>query len=124
VTCSTFAASATERITVQSPTETETAYGGRSVVWADVGTYWAYITPVGGREIFAQQATQSRVTHKIMIRYQAALKNIATISDYRVSYDGRLFSVVSIKNLGQDMKREGTAFQELLVEENGADVAG
>jgi hypothetical protein len=60
----------------------------------------------------------------MMIRYQAALKDAAVISDYRVSFDGRLFAINTIRNLGDDMKSYGTAYQELLVEENAPDVAG
>jgi len=123
MTCD-FNSIAKNRITIQSPTETVDAYGARTVSFATQSTVWAQITPNSGREIFAQGAIQSRYTHKILIRYQAELKNIAVISDYRVSFDGRLFSIQAIKNLDDDMKSEGKFFQELLCEENGADTNG
>ena len=119
-----FNSIAKNRITIQSPTETVDAYGARSVSWATQSTVWAQIIPNSGREFYAQGAVQSRYTHKILIRYQAALKGITTISDYRVSFDGRLFGVQGIRNLDADMKTEGRFFQELLCEENGADVNG
>jgi len=122
--CNDFAARATERVLIQSPTETADSYGGRSVSWATVGTYWAIVEPLTGRELFAQQTTQNRVSHRITIRYQSALKDISAISDYRVSYDGRLFGLNAVRNLASDMKTGGREFQELLVEENGPDVHG
>lgn len=122
--CDDFAAKATDRIVIQSPTETTDSYGARSVSWATVGTYWAHIKPASGREIFAQQTTQSRCTHSMVIRYQSVLKDISVISDYRISFDDRLFAVNAIRNLAADMKSEGKEFQEILAEENAPDVHG
>lgn len=122
--CFHFSSKAKDRITVQSPTETGDAYGGRTVSFADVGTYWSWIQPVSGRELFAQQTTQSRATHKMLIRYQAGFKDIKAISDYRVSFDDRYFGINAIRNLSTDLKSEGKDYQELLVEENGPDIQG
>jgi len=119
--CNHFSANATDRITIQKPVETSDTYGGRTVVWTNVGTYWAAITPVSGRELFAQSQTQSRATHKMVIRYQSGFKNIALISDHRISFDDRLFAINAIRNLHNDMKSEGRDYQELLVEENAPD---
>lgn len=122
--CNHFSAMATDRILVQKPTETTDAYGGRTVVWTNVGTYWASITPVSGRELFAQSQTQSRATHKMVIRYKSDFKNIALISDYRIQFDDRFFAINAIRNLHNDMKSEGKDYQELLVEENAPDIQG
>lgn len=119
--CNNFSGMATDRILIQSPSETTDSYGGRTFTWANVGTYWAAIVPVSGRELFAQQSNQSRATHKMTIRYVAAFKDIKTISDYRVSFDGRYFALRAVRNLHMDMKSEGKDFQELLVEENAPD---
>ena len=76
------------------------------------------IMPKSGREVFESQKLDSRVTSKMVIRYQSALKVTDTVSQYRVSYDGRTYSVKYIRNLEEDMKNEGKAFQELTLEEN------
>lgn len=123
MTCD-FNSIAKNRITIQSPTETVDAYGGRTTSFTTHSTVWAQITPVSGRELFNQGAVQSRLSHKVLIRYQASLKDIKSSSDYRISFDGRLFGVQGIRNLDADMKTEGRFFQELLCEENGADVNG
>ena len=60
----------------------------------------------------------------MIIRYQAALKDIKVISDYRVSFDGRLFGFNGLRNLAQDLKAEGKDYQELAVEENAPDITG
>lgn len=122
--CYNFASKAKHRITIQKPTESTDIYGGRTVTWADVGTFWAEINPISSREVYVQQTTQSRTTHKMIIRYQAALKDIKVISDYRVSFDGRLFGFNGLRNLAQDLKAEGKDYQELAVEENAPDITG
>lgn len=122
MSCSEFSANAKDRITIQSPSETADSYGGRTVTWSDVVTCWAWIQPVSGRELFAQDATQSRITHKIVIRWQSGLNDIRNVSDYRVSFDGKLFGLKASLNLDRDMKSYGKEYQQLLVEENAPDV--
>jgi len=119
-----FNSKARNRITIQSPSDSGDSYGGRTASFSTQSTVWAQITPVSSREMFGQGAIQSKVTHKILIRYQAALKDVKTSSDYRISFDGRFFGVLGIRNLDADMKTEGRFFQELLCEENGADING
>ena len=92
-------------------------YGGESTSWTAQSTVWAAIMPLSGREVYTQDQSQSRVTTKIIIRYQSALKDTQTTGAYRVSYDGRFFPVKYIRNLSEDMKSEGTQFQELFCEE-------
>jgi SPP1 family predicted phage head-tail adaptor len=123
MTCE-FSSKARNRIIIQKPTETVDSYGGRTTSFTTHSTVWAQITPTSGRELFAQGAVQSRLSHKILIRYQASLKDVKASSDFRISYDGRLFGVQGIRNLDTDMKTEGRFFQELLCEENGADING
>lgn len=122
--CISFAATAQDRVVLQKPSETVDEYGSRTVSWVTQGSYWAQIMPVSGREVFAQGAIQSRATHKITTRYQEALKDIRVISNYRFSFDGRIFAVLSIKNLAADMKMNGREYQEFMVEENSPDVEG
>ena len=119
-----FQSQAKHRITIQSPSEVDTASGGRTSTFVNQSTIWAIIMPMSGREIYTNQAVQSRVTHKMIIRYQAALKDVKTSSDYRISFDNRFFGIQSMRNLDEDMKSEGKDFQEFLCEENGADING
>lgn len=122
--CQSFSARASHKITVEKPTRSTDSYGGATVSWSTVATVWADIQPASGRELFAQNATQSRVTHKITIRYKPEFKDITQISAYRISYDGRLFAINSIANVADDMKAEGKSYQVISAEENGPDVQG
>ena len=119
--CGEFPAQARHRVIIQTRTDTADDYGGTSVAWSTLSTVWAMIEPASGREILADNQLNSRVTNKITIRYLTALKNTATAAKYRVSYDGRIFSVKYIKNLASDMASEGKAFQILACEENDAE---
>lgn len=117
--CDTFSAQANKRITIQPRTDTADNYGGQTVVWTTGNiTAWAVIEPQSGREVFGQGQDQSRVDSKMTIRYQSSLKSTAVAGKYRVSFDGRIFTVLAIKNLDVDMKREGKAFQVLSCVEN------
>lgn len=117
--CDNFAGRANKRVILQPPTLTGDNYGGQTVSWSTNNlTIWAIVEPQSGREIFGQGQDQSRVDVKITIRYQSTLKNTATAGKYRVSFDSRIFTVLSIKNLDEDMKREGKAYQVLSCVEN------
>lgn len=115
--CGEFASKANHRITIQSMSNTGDAYGGETVSWGTQSTVWAAIMPLSGREVYLQDQSQSRVSTKIIIRYQSALKNTQDTGEYRVSYDGRIFPIKYVRNLSSDMKNEGTQYQELFCEE-------
>ena len=118
--CDNFSGLANKRITIQPPTLTADNYGGYSVSWASSNlSAWAIIEPASGREVFAQGQDQSRVDTKMTIRYNSTLKNTATAAKYRVSFDSRIFTVQHIRNLDEDMKREGKSYQVLYCTENG-----
>jgi len=120
--CDNFSGQANQRITIQPRTDTSDNYGGAAATWtANNISAWAIIEPQSGRETFAQGQDQSRVESKMTIRYQSTLKNTATAGKYRVSFNGRIFPVLYIKNLDEDMKREGRAYQVLYCTENGAE---
>jgi len=122
--CSDFANLARNRVTIQSPVASVSATGGRTVTWNDVGTYWAAIYPSSGREAYSQQGIQNQAATKIVIRYKTALKNITSISNYRVVFDDRYYGIVSINNLDVDMKTEGRSYQALYCVENAPDING
>ena len=122
--CGEFSALAKNRIVIQQRTEVADTGGGFAVTWSTLSTVWAVIEPTSGREPYLQGQSQSRVTSKMTIRYQTALKNTASIADYRVSFDGRIFPIKYIKNLEEDLKREGKFFQILMCEENDAENTG
>jgi SPP1 family predicted phage head-tail adaptor len=116
-----FASMANNKVTIQYLAESVDAYGSPATTWSLQSKVWAVIEPASGREVFASQQLQSRVTHKVTIRYQSALKDTATTARYRMLFDDRTFDIVYSKNLHADMKREGKEFQVLYCNENGAE---
>jgi SPP1 family predicted phage head-tail adaptor len=112
-----FPSSANTRISIQSAATVEDAYGGRSETWAEMFAVWAEIEPTSGREIYVNAQLQSRVDAKITIRYQSALSDTSSGAKYRVVNGTRVYNIRAVKNLADDMKREGTDFQVLLCTE-------
>lgn len=119
--CGEFPAKAKNRIVIQSRGDASDDYGGSAVTWSTLATVWAIIEPMSGREVLQSEQLQSRVTHKVTIRYNATLKSTATGAKYRISYDGRLFPIKFVQNFDEDLKTEGTVFQVLTCEENNAE---
>ena len=117
--CDNFAGRARARITIQPRTEAADNYGGQTITWTTSNiSAWAIMEPQSGREVFAQGQEQSRVDMKVTIRYQSTINSTAIAGKYRISYDSRIFTVLAIKNLDEDMKREGKAYQVLSCVEN------
>lgn len=122
--CDSFSSRAKNKITVKRPVTVDSAMGGQTVTFETLGAYWAIIEPKSGREFFAQGSLQSLVSHTAIIRYKSDFSNITNISNYVIEFNGRTFTVISIHNLDSDMKTEGSDFQKLYLEENGADKIG
>lgn len=58
------------RVTIQQYTHAKDLDSGEWVKhWADYATVWAEIVPLSAREFIAAQATQSKVTGRVTIRY-------------------------------------------------------
>ena len=60
----------------------------------DLGTVWASINSLQGREFENSSITVSELTHIIMIRFIDGLT-----TNHRVIFDSRIFEIVSIKNI-------------------------
>ena len=113
-----FASNAKQRIEIFSFTAAPTATGGQNVTWVTLGEFWSSMRSTTGRELFVSSQLDSRVTHKIIIRYQSALKATNVTGKYKIEYDGRNFEIKYIHNLNENLKQEGKTYQEIHVEEN------
>lgn len=118
--CDSFSGKARHRIVIENQSLAVDDYGGSSNAWTSAGSFWAMMKPMNGRDVFVSEQNMSRVTHSFSIRYQSAFANTRNFGSYRISYKGRLFEVKYIRNLDNTRKVEGTAFQEIIAEENGA----
>ena len=118
--CFDFASEAKHRVTISQEVQVDDGLGGFTITFADVGTYWAIIKPLSVSETFLSEKMQSKVSHKITIRYQTDLKDTAITGAYKLKFDGRTFSIKGVINLSHDLKAEGKDYQRLMVVENGA----
>lgn len=71
-----------QRVTLQSRVEATSAVAGPAgdevATWADVGTYWAEVSPLAGRELYQAQQVKAGIDYKIEMRQVgpiAPLKN-------------------------------------------------
>ncbi len=112
-----FLSRATARVVLQSPSYTDDGYGGRIETYQDAPAVWAIVEPMAGREIYVSAQVQSRVDARITIRYQSTLKDTTQAAKLRIKNGARLYNIQSVRNLADDMKTEGTAYQQLLCTE-------
>lgn len=120
--CFDFTSKAKDKVLIESNSGAADAYGGRADSWGTQSNVWAYVEPLSHRQSFSSDNLQSTVTHKIIIRYQSALANVKTTVKYRATIDSRLYDIVTIKNVDEDLKGYGSAYQIILANEAGPDV--
>jgi len=98
------------RIVLQRESPVAQGGGSYAVNWVDVANLWAQIEPVSGREVLQEVRLESRVTHRIILRYRSDVN-----AGMRVVWGARVFSVQAVINLG-----ERDRFTQLLAMEGGA----
>jgi len=80
------------RVTIQSNDDsTQDALGQPQDSWSTDSTSWASISPLNGRELEYAKATHADTTHKITIRYVAAIT-----PEKRIQHNGRTFNILSV----------------------------
>ncbi|HUM33630.1 MAG TPA: phage head closure protein [Candidatus Saccharicenans sp.] len=95
------------RIVFQSATKLDDGYGGKEIVWQDAFSAWALIEPLSAHEKFEAMSVQSRVTHRVYIRYRPDVS-----TGMRIRYGDRLFEIEGILDVGEQKR-----FLELLCSE-------
>lgn len=98
------------QVVIQQASRSSDGQGGGTMSWTTLATVWARIEPVAGREVVAQQGLQSQITHRVVMRFRSDVT-----TKMRLSHDGRLMNIRSIRNL-EERKR----WMELSVEEGVA----
>lgn len=125
MTCSAdFSSKARHRIQIDALVLNDDDYGGQEESWLELTTVWGMMSPISGNEFFRNQQLDSNVTHKFMIRYLSSLKDTREAAKHRIQYDDRIFDISHVRNLDDNMKGEGRAFQELYAIEREPSTAG
>jgi SPP1 family predicted phage head-tail adaptor len=84
------------RVTLMRATLAPDAAGEDRETWASVGTYWALVTPLTGRELTYARQVIATVSHRITIR------NVGTITAAnRLVFEGRTLELGSVTRVGE-----------------------
>ena len=81
------------RITIQQRSATQDGYGQQAVTWSNVLTTWAHIESLSGNQLNKAQSIYNEVTHKVTMRWQAALNDVKAVGSYRIMYGTRIFDI-------------------------------
>jgi SPP1 family predicted phage head-tail adaptor len=58
-----------QRVALQSLTETPDSFGQPIQSWTTVGTYWAWVRPLQGRELMHAKQIVAEATHAVSMRW-------------------------------------------------------
>ena len=80
-----------QRVTLERFTETEDAYGATVSEWQTVGTFWAAVLPLSGKEIIAGDAVAALTDVRVILRYQHGI----TAAD-RLTHRGKTLEIKAV----------------------------
>jgi SPP1 family predicted phage head-tail adaptor len=83
------------RVTVQRPVETQSDEGETIETWESLGTYWAAIKPLRGREFWQAQQAHNEVSHRVHMR----ANTLEIKPNYRLVFRGRVFNVLYVMDV-------------------------
>jgi len=81
------------RITIQQPTTSTNAQGGKIKTWVDVATVWAGIEPISASESDQNHQLEPEVSVRIVMRYRSGIT-----SDMRIKFGSRYYKIIGIIN--------------------------
>jgi SPP1 family predicted phage head-tail adaptor len=87
------------RVTLERATVTLDAFGGETQTWATLAEVWAQAMPVSDGEKWRAAEVAATISTRFRIRWRADLR----VGD-RLIYDGRVFDIIGVKEIG---RREG-----------------
>lgn len=123
--CCDFPKLANYKIVIRAKSLVTDVYGGQVNTWTTPSSVWAWIRPIPDfnvSEQFKADQLQAIATHKIIIRYDASFKDIKDFASHSISFDDRVYNILSIKNFDKTLKNYGTEFQEILAVDNGPEL--
>lgn len=79
------------RVTIQSKTESQDAYGEATYTWATVVTVWAAVEPLTAREFISGRAELQEVTTRIRMRSRDDVT-----PEMRCTWNGHTYDIESV----------------------------
>ena len=92
------------RITFERAIGTTDDLGGEVHNWGEHATVWAQVLPISDGERWRAAEVAASVTTRFRIRWGAGV----TVED-RIAYDGRIYDIVGVKEIGRREGQEITA---------------
>jgi SPP1 family predicted phage head-tail adaptor len=86
-----------KRLDIEQPISVQDANGSPIVTWLPVGTVWALISPIRGREALTSNQIMPHMDTRITIRQHPLLASIN--AKWRLRYDGIIYNIVSVSHI-------------------------
>lgn len=87
------------RLSLQSPTITNTSTGTITESWGTTATIWGSVEPLRGREFYDSALINSDITSRIVVRYTSDIE-----PNYKIVFGTRTFLIVSIIDIDERNK--------------------
>lgn len=84
------------RVTLQSRSLTNDSFNQPIESWSDVGTYWAAVEPLTGREAERARQIKADASHRVVMRRVAAIS-----PEQRLRFEGRTLDIVEVLDLDE-----------------------
>jgi SPP1 family predicted phage head-tail adaptor len=81
------------QVVIQGLVNTPDDVGGNIESWVDIGTVWAQVRPLRGKEFWSAQQVNSSLDTVITIRYH---ENITTVN--RIKFGDRIYKIHAVVN--------------------------
>jgi len=85
-----------KRVTILKQVRTSDGQGGFTETWQEVGTVWAAIEPISGREYYEAMQLASDVTHRVRMRYMDLTPH------EKIKYDDRVFDIIAVIDVNME----------------------
>jgi SPP1 family predicted phage head-tail adaptor len=97
------------RLTIQQETRADDGAGGSTTSWADIGSVWARVAGVGGREFYEAKRLNPEISHQVELRYRSDIQG-----GMRLLWDSRVLRVESAIDPDGERRRLLCNCKELL----------
>ena len=95
------------RITLERFIETTNLFNEVIKDWQPLATVWASKEDIRDSERFQASQVSASITTRFQIRYSPSLSDLSPLD--RLTYDGRLYEIVAVKEIGRKEGLEITA---------------
>lgn len=99
------------RITIEAPSATDDAGGGRAISWEAFAAVWARIEQTGGRQLVRAGELEPQTEYRLTIRHRPGLR-----AGMRANWNGRLIEITGVADpdgRGRMLVLEGLSRSEM-----------